>query len=357
MYLAFENGIKITLKTSLSLFFVLLGHFAFAQSIGGQSAYQFLNIPTSARASALGGFANAIDDGDVQLSMGNPSLLDSTQHLNLNLSYLNYFEGTNMGTVSMAYKPDSSKLTFMGGIQYLSFGAMDRIDASGVELGTFNAGDYLFQGGVALPMDSLWTIGANLKAIYSNLAQYSSFAVALDASALYSNPKRKFSASLMVRNLGQQLNSYTEVQDSLPLDIQLSIVKQLKHAPFRFLITLDQLQRWDLSYNDPNFQEVTDPITGETSGGVNFEFGDLLMRHVTIGTELLLSDNLHVRFGYNYRRRQEMKVGSKPGTAGFSWGAGMRIKRFHISYARSTYHLAGASNQFSITSNLSDWRR
>lgn len=357
MYLAFENGIKTLLKTTLSLLLLLITGGAIAQSIGGQNTYAFLDIPTSARASALGGYANAVNDGDIQLSMANPSLLDSTQHMQLNLSYLNYFEGSNMGTASMAYKPDSSDLIFMAGIQYLSYGSMTRYDASGVELGTFNAGDYLFQGGIGIPVDSSWTLGANVKAIYSTLAQYSSFALALDASALYVNPKRKFSANLMVRNLGSQVNSFTDVRDTLPLDIQVSFVKQLKHAPFRFMLTFDQLQQWDLTYDDPNSQEVTDPITGETSGGANFEFGDQLMRHVTVGAELLLSDQFHLRFGYNYRRRQELKVGSKPGTAGFSFGAGIQIKRFHISYGRSTFHLAGASNQFSISTNLQSWKR
>ena len=61
-----------------------------------------------------------------------------------------------------------------------------------------------------------------------------------------------------------------------------------------------------------------------------------------------------LRFGYNYKRRQEMKIDTKTAMAGFSWGFGLKISKFHISYGRATYHLAGASNHFSISTNLNE---
>ncbi|NJK85180.1 MAG: hypothetical protein HC906_03680 [Bacteroidales bacterium] len=70
------------------------------------------------------------------------------------------------------------------------------------------------------------------------------------------------------------------------------------------------------------------------------------MRHIILGTEFSLSKNLVLRFGYNYRRRQEMKVDARTGTVGFSWGLGLRISKFHLSYARSAWHLAGSPNYF-----------
>jgi hypothetical protein len=47
-----------------------------------------------------------------------------------------------------------------------------------------------------------------------------------------------------------------------------------------------------------------------------------------------------------------MKVASQPGIVGFSFGLGIHVSRFHIDYARSAWHLAGASNHFSISVNL-----
>ena len=50
-----------------------------------------------------------------------------------------------------------------------------------------------------------------------------------------------------------------------------------------------------------------------------------------------------------------MAIEEKGGMVGFSYGFGMKIKKFRISYGRATYHLAGASNHFSVTMNLSEF--
>jgi hypothetical protein len=79
------------------------------------------------------------------------------------------------------------------------------------------------------------------------------------------------------------------------------------------------------------------------------------MHHIAIGAELNPSKNVFFRFGYNYHRRKEMIVESRLSTIGFSWGVGLRISKFNISYARSAYHLAGSPNVITLTTNLSDF--
>ena len=64
-----------------------------------------------------------------------------------------------------------------------------------------------------------------------------------------------------------------------------------------------------------------------------------------------------LRFGYSPRRRMELAHDNKPGLIGFSWGIGFRIKKFHISYGSAKYHLAGPSNHFTVTTNLSEYYR
>ena len=73
------------------------------------------------------------------------------------------------------------------------------------------------------------------------------------------------------------------------------------------------------------------------------------------GVEFLPTKNFSVRFGYNFKRRKELLITSKPGGAGLSWGVGFKISKFHFNYGRATYHLAGPSNHFSINTNLSDF--
>ena len=86
-------------------------------------------------------------------------------------------------------------------------------------------------------------------------------------------------------------------------------------------------------------------------------FGDKLMRHLVFGVEFLVGKNFHADLGYNYKRRQEMKVSARPGTVGFSWGFGFKVSKFHFAFGRASYHLAGGSNHFSLTTNLSEFYR
>jgi hypothetical protein len=52
-----------------------------------------------------------------------------------------------------------------------------------------------------------------------------------------------------------------------------------------------------------------------------------------------------------------MKVASKIGTVGISWGLGIKIYKFQLAYARSAYHLAGSPNQITVSAKLSEFYR
>ena len=78
------------------------------------------------------------------------------------------------------------------------------------------------------------------------------------------------------------------------------------------------------------------------------------MRHLIFGVEIFPSPNFILRAGYNYQRRQELKYDEKLSAVGFSFGFGIRIKRFTLDYGIAQYHLAGSSNLFSLAINLND---
>lgn len=330
-------------------------HAVVRAQLGGQTIFNSFNVPPSARVAALGGSFFAVKDSDIHLAQFNPSLLDSAMSGKFGLSYVDYFDGINMGYASYA-KNLNSKLTAGATMQFSSYGKQTEYDPLGYELGNFYAADYALILGAGYQYDSLWSLGANFKTIYSSFANYASLAVAIDAAATYYNPKKKFAASLIMRNIGTQIKTYTaNTRERLPFGFQAGITKQPTHAPFRLSLVYDNMQQWDLTYTNPNAIVITDPITGQPVESNTWVFGDRLMRHIVLGTEFLLSDNIHIRAGYNYRRRQELKISDKPGTAGFSFGLGIKVSRFHISYGRAVYHLAGPSNTFSVTTNLSQW--
>ncbi|MCK5137290.1 MAG: type IX secretion system protein PorQ [Bacteroidales bacterium] len=323
---------------------------------GGEYTYSFLGLTNSARVAALGGEVVSILDDDMNLVFHNPSLLSSGMHNHLNLNYVNYFAGVNFGYASYGYTLEGIG-NFAAGMHYVDYGTFDRTDELGQSMGTFRASEYALNLVYSRSIiDTFLTAGVNLKPIFSSFEQYSSLGIALDAGITYHNPKTLTTIGLVAKNLGTQIISYTGTREKLPFEIQAGITQGLAHAPFRFSVTFQHLERWDLTYekmDSGDFNSLNDDV--KTSG---FDlFGDKLMRHMVFGVEFLMGQNFHFDLGYNYKRRQEMKVNARPGMVGFSWGFGFRISKFHFAFGRASYHLVGGTNHFSLTTNLSEFYR
>lgn len=325
--------------------------------IGGTSTYRFLNLPNSPRVAALGSNSVAIADNDLSVGLNNPSLINAEMHNSVSLNFVDYFSDINYGFASYSRTYDNIG-SFAASMQYINYGRFDYTDETGIipeDAGEFSAGEFALVLGWGRRLDSLFSIGANFKTIYSAFETYNSFGLGVDVSGTY-HARSGFTASLMARNIGRQLTTYTSGNtEALPFEIQFGISKRLEHLPFRYSLLLTNLQKWDLTYYDPSEDNV-DPFTGEVQTKSKAgEFADKAMRHVVIGGEFLPTKNFSVRVGYNYQRRQEMKIESKGGAVGFSWGFGLRVSKFNFSYARSAYHLSGSPNYLSIAFNLSDF--
>jgi hypothetical protein len=338
----------------ITVFLFLLFQPVLAQT-GGGSTYSFLGLTNAARVAALGGDVVSLRDDDINLVFHNPALLSPGMHGNLSLNYVDYFAGVNYGYASYAHSAGGIG-NFAAGMHYVNYGTFDRTDELGVSQGTFRASEYalnLFYSRTLL--DSALSAGVNLKPIFSSLEQYTSFGIALDLGLSYYLSSTMTSFGLVFKNIGAQISSYTGTRESLPFEIQAGITQGLAHAPFRFIVTFQHLERWDLTYTLQDDEMEFSGSDAETSG---FDvFADKLMRHVILGTEFLIGENFHIDLGYDYKRRKEMKVNSHPGMVGFSMGFGFRVSKFHFTFGRSSYHLAGGTNHFSLTTNLSEFYR
>ncbi len=342
---------------------ILLSFFAFNLSscfcflsaqTGGNNTYEFLNLTNPARVAALGGTLISVKDNDLNLSFQNPALLDSTMHNELAMSYTDYFAGIHYGyaAYSRTYKKIGS---FSAGVQYLDYGSFTAATVTGEITGQFTANEYSMNLAYGRPIDSMFSVGATLKTIYSKLATFTSYGSAVDIGGVYNNTKRLFSTALVIKNIGRQWKAYNDVNEPLPFEIQWGVSKKLQHAPFRIDLTATHLETWDLTYVDPSAQTV-DPITGATIEKKKLAvFGDKLARHLVVGGEILLSKNFHLRVGYNYERRQELKLETHSGITGFSFGFGLKVSKFNLSYAYARYHLAGGPNHFTFSTNFSDF--
>ncbi|HIE16041.1 MAG TPA: type IX secretion system protein PorQ [Bacteroidales bacterium] len=342
-------------KKLLGLIFLFFATYVVGQ-VGGTHSFQFLTITNNAKVNAMGGNNLTASDNELGMIYQNPSLLNDSMNNSLVMNYVNYVADINFGYVSYAYH--LKKYGNVGiGLHYLNYGKFIEADETGIITGSFSASDYNLNFYWAKPLDTLWTIGATLKLLYSNYYFYYSSAVAFDIAATYYNPKRQLIFAAVIKNVGIQIKRYnSEYREPLPFDIQVGVSKKVKHAPFRISFTLDNLTKYDLTYDSPisdeNNQTILDDSTNVVSENKFLSISDKILRHIIIGAEFIPIKNFYVALGYNYRRRQELKIVSRPALVGFSFGAGIKISDFYFAYSRSLYNLAGASNVFSIRTNL-----
>lgn len=316
--------------------------------IGGESTYEFLNLPNSARIAALGGNQVAINDSsDLNVAYNNPALLHASMDNQLLINYVSYFDDIKFGYAS--YARDYGKLgVFALGMHYINYGKFTYAEESGERGGTFKAAEYA--------LNMIWSktfkrfqLGATLKPVLSSFEAYQSLGIALDLGASYASLDQLTNVALVFKNMGGQITTYYDgaERESIPFDIQLGFSKRLAHAPFRISATMHHLQKWKMA----QAEEVDNGFetTIEEDG-----FARMFMRHLILGLELLPSENFTIRAGYNYQRRQELLFNDKASTVGFSWGFGFRINRFHFDYGSARYHLAASSNHISVAIKLGD---
>ena len=208
--------------------------------------------------------------------------------------------------------------------QYLNYGSMKHTDSEGTILGEFNASDLALNGTLSYPLAKNLVGGVTARFVYSKIGDYSSTAVGIDLGLNYYNEEKDFSASIVAKNLGGQLSAYDEEYESMPADLQIGATKRIIGTPFRVSLTAVDLTRWNYS----------------------------LFRHMVVGADLLLSDQIYLSAGYNFRRAHEMKVGTHDSFgdksesthgAGLSFGGGLILDSFSLGVSYAKYHVSSSS--------------
>ena len=149
-------------KRYLLILVCLINNIVLSQD-GGRNTYEFLNLPLSARAIALGGNLISTRDNDLNISFNNPALLNDSMNNKVAVNYVNYFGDINYGYAAIA-KHIKSVGNFSAGIQYLNYGNFIRADESGNTDGTFGANEMSLNVSYSRSiLDSNLFIGANLK--------------------------------------------------------------------------------------------------------------------------------------------------------------------------------------------------
>ncbi|WP_323026853.1 type IX secretion system protein PorQ [Gelidibacter japonicus] len=327
------------IKRITVLFFIVSNISVFAQ-LGGESTYQFLNLVSSPRQAALGGKVITNIDYDVTSGLYNPATINVDMDNQLALNYSSYLGGISYGTGAYAYTWDRHVQTFHVGMTYINYGKFDGYDQNGGSTGTFTGSEAALSFGYALRIPfSDFYVGANGKLITSQLEQYNSIGGAVDVGVIYINEDLDFHAALTVRNFGTQFTTYADLHEKLPLEVNLGLSQTLQHVPIRWHLTFENLQQWPIGVSNPA-RATTDLDGNQTQEKVGLL--NEVMRHTIIGAELFPEGGFNIRFGYNFRRAEELRIVDQRNFSGLSFGIGIKMNKMRFSYAHARY--AGASN-------------
>ena len=342
------------MKSIFTVAFLLITFSSFSQ-YGGSYTYAYLNLPTSARNAALGGMNITTFDYDVNFTYQNPALFNSAMDGRLSISNAFMPAGINSGSIAYAKYFDGIKTTMGGGLLYRAYGTFEMTDLNGDRLGSFTAGEYALHWGAAYGEDRL-RYGVNAKLLYSQLESYNSFGIAADIGALYIDTAKRFSMSLVMRNIGSQIDPFiADNYEQIPYQINFGISKRLAHLPLRLSFTLHDLQTFDIRYDDPDLASNAGIFGTDSTTEVKNYTVDKIARHLNIGGEFYFGKAVMARVGYDHMKRKELSVETNRGMTGFSLGFGIKINKYYIDYAHEFTSIAGGNNMITIGTDLNSF--
>lgn len=306
----------------------------------GQAANSFtsLQLPSFAKIAGLGGVNASLYNKGNSFFLYNPSLLSEENNGFLSLSYA-LLPGS-AGLSNANYNFAINKVGVFGaGLQYVSYGAIQGYDNTGAPTQVFTPNDFTVSISHARQANN-FRLGATLKFANASISGYHGNALLFDMGAVFIHPNKDFTVGMVVKNFGFVTSEFSSTGNtSLPFDLQLGTTFKPEHMPLRFSVTLHQLQQWDLMH------------AGEEINSLNTTL-DNMLRHVVVGAEILINENVSLLTGYNHLRRKDLRLESVGGFSGFSIGTVISVKAFEFVYALGGYHVSGNTNTFTLTANI-----
>lgn len=253
----------------------------------------------------------------------NPAGLSTSDKMMVSAGFGKYLLDINFGTAS--YQMKYKNLGWFGvGAKYFNYGTFDYTDENGVSNGTFHASDVMFSVGYSNYIYDIINWGVSIKYIHSNIAEYNSNAMAADLGLLYIIPSQDLNIALTLNNIGGQLDPYINTYEKLPLDLRIGFSKKLEHLPLR------------ISFSLSNINQKQDELIKH-------------FKSFAIGGEFTFSENVQARIGYNNQKRQDLKLGTSLGIAGFSGGIGIKIQnKYSFDFAFNSFGKVGGTYRFNL---------
>lgn len=321
--------------------------FSSVRGENGSSSYDFLNIPTSSHAYALGGTGIAVVDDDVALADQNPALIGPEIEQQVALGYMLYMGSGNFASLRYGMAAGEHG-AWAAGIRYLNYGKLTEYDQSGIEGGRFSPTDMVFEGTYSHDITSRWRGGVNLNLIYSHYHIYSAFAIGVDLGVNYYDEDHDLSFSAVIRNAGGQVKRFHEAYNRLPFDVQLGYMQGIGHSPFSIAITATHLTRWNLPYYTYPKNEDTDVAVMKSTFISNF------FRHLTFGLQYQPSDKFYAALAYDYKTATDMSTYSRNFFSGFSLGLGLKVRGFGFGVSYGMPYKTGSTLMLNINCSIAE---
>lgn len=290
-----------------------------AQSL--ESSFEFLKLPVSAHSSSLGGRAVSLFDADPLLYISNPASLSANESRMLGLNAMTWFSGTTVAGAQYSNRFDE-RSNYAFNARYVSYGRMKETAADGTVTGTFTAKDMAVGASWAYMLTDNLSGGVTANLITSRYGSMSSVAIGVDLGLVWIADDG-LTVGVAATNLGGQIKAFENTFQKLPSDLCAGVSWKPEHAPLRFTLSMDNLTRWD----SDDFYFGQDDDKG---------FGEILKRHISLGTDLCLTERFYIAMGLNLRTRAEMAGKGNKGFTGMSIGTGLRIGKimFDLSYGK-----------------------
>lgn len=340
---------SLKLKTAAAVALLTLAPSMPLRASDSSPAYNFMNIPSSAKIYGLGGINISLVDDDISVVGQNPALLGQEMSNMLSLGYIRYLGSSNFAFLRYGHSVGSYG-TWSAAIDYFGYGSIKETLPDGSATGnTISPSDMSFSAMYSHNITDRLRGGANVKFLYSHYGDYSAMALATDFGINYYNDENDLSLSVVVANLGGQIKRFNESYDRLPFDIRLGWSQSFSGFPVRFSITAWNLTKWKLPYYETGDGSEDSEMKKKDS------FGSNLFRHLIFGADLVSSENFFVGLGYNYKTRTDMSTYNRNFLSGFSLAAGFRAKNFQVSGAFAQPHSGASTFMLNISCDINQF--
>jgi len=304
---------------------------------GTARAADLANIGVSTAVLRLGGGVRSGGMADVCAGVyggldslyGNPAGL-RVDGPEFGVRYNTLFGEVNVGSFSFA---NSYKFGNLGAsLLYLNYGAIDKIDESGIITGSFAPFDILATVSYSRKLGADLSLGLSVKGFTEFIDSYNFGSVVLDAGALYEVISEQLCVGLLIQNIGFNINGF-----QLPLNIKAGAAYSVNGllAENKSKIKVFKRGQGNISAEKTD-DHLTIALDVELPSGED--------PGVNAGLEYWYQD-FAVRIGYKFRT-------GVYSSGGFTAGFGFKFAGYELNYALVPYGELGISHNFSFVFNL-----